>query len=455
MTPTSTIKSELKVLARLGVPVLFTQLGIMVVSFADTIMVGDYGTKELAAAAFVNNLFMAVIVILIGFGAGLTPILGALYTRGAHFETGRMLRIGLWLNIFLSLLLTVIMGVLYFFLDSMGQPPHLLPIIRPYYLILLATIPSAGAFNALQQMANSTTHTSLPMWVILISNIFNIIGNYALIYGNWGMPELGLEGAGISTAIARWGGCIALWAAINFARRYSPYRQGLHHGQWSRKGVKDIIAKSVPVMVQSGAEAAAWSMGAVVCGWFGELQLAAYQVTNIMSQIGFLTYLSISTAVAIRVANKMGESNYGSLRLTAYTGLGLNLVFAIAASALFIFCSHGVFRIFTPDEDVIAGAMTLILPLVIYQLFDAMQVTLCNALRGTGFVQPLLWISLGAYLMIGLPTMLYFASGLNLGARGVYFSYAVMLVAASASYWWFFERRVRKLTIGKKLGTLP
>ena len=98
-------KEEYKSLLRLGAPVLVAQIGIIVVSFADTMMVGDYGTRELAAAAFVNNFFMVPVVMLIGFASGVTPLVGALFGRKDNFGTGRMLRASLCVNIVMALLL--------------------------------------------------------------------------------------------------------------------------------------------------------------------------------------------------------------------------------------------------------------------------------------------------------------------------------------------------------------
>ena len=128
-------KTEYKNLWRLGLPVLITQVGIIVVSFADTMMVGAYGTNELAAAAFVNSIFLVAIVMQIGFAAGMTPLIGALYSRKENNEVGVTLRGGLQINIFVSLAFTAIMASLYFFLDRFGQPEELLPLIRRYYLM--------------------------------------------------------------------------------------------------------------------------------------------------------------------------------------------------------------------------------------------------------------------------------------------------------------------------------
>ena len=132
-------KDEYVRLVKLGTPVLVTQLGIIVVNFADTMMVGRYGTNELAAAAFVNSLFVVLTVMQIGFASGLTPLIGALFGNGQLKEAGRFLRGGLQMNIIVSLVFTVVMGGVYFFLDCFGQKEELLPLIRDYYLLILSS----------------------------------------------------------------------------------------------------------------------------------------------------------------------------------------------------------------------------------------------------------------------------------------------------------------------------
>ncbi len=192
-----------KSLIRIGFPVLVTQLGVITVSFADTMMVGAYGLDELAASAFVNSLFMVAIVMLMGFAGGVTPLIGALYGKGDHQEGGIMLRASLQVNIIMALAFTAIMGAIYFFLDYFGQDPEILPVAKEYYLIVLATLIPMAVFNCFQQTANGTTDTATPMWIILGADVVNIAGNYLLIFGKFGFPEMGLVGAGISTLTAR------------------------------------------------------------------------------------------------------------------------------------------------------------------------------------------------------------------------------------------------------------
>lgn len=435
--------TEMGALLKLGAPILLTQVGVIVVSFADTMMVGAYSTEALAAAAFVNNLFMVPMVMLMGFAAGLTPIIGSLFTRRRHADVGRTLAAGLRLNILMMIILLFVMAILYFFLDKMGQPEELLPSIRSYYLIVLASMLPAPFFNACHQCANAVTDTAMPMWIIIGANILNILGNWLLIFGHVGLPELGLEGAGLATLVARFAATMAILHIVRHSHRYKPYAAGLNI-KGSRPLTRRILSTSMPVMLQNGAEVLIWAFGAIVCGWYGKIELAAYQITNTMSQIGFMAYLSFAIAVSIRVANKMGLRDYSGIHLTAHTGLTLNLMLAVAACLIFYFFSHPLLKAFTPDESVITVALALILPLIFYQIFDASQITFSNAVRGTGIVWPLLTVSVLSYLIVGVPSMLALARGAALQSVGVYWSFCIMLVTATAAYFYYFKSIMRR-----------
>ncbi len=438
-------RAEYKTLFRLGIPVLVTQLGIIVVSFADTMMVGAYGVDELAAAAFVNSLFVIPVVMQIGFAQGLTPLIGALFGRGENEETGATLHAGLQINVAVSLVLTLMMGILYFFLDCFGQPQEILPLVREYYLIILATMLPLMVFNTFQQTCNGVNDTSMPMWMILGSNILNIAGNWLLIFGNLGAPELGLTGAGLSTLVARYAGTIGIIILFFRANRYKPYLPGFRMRKPLGNIRKTVWLTSYPVMIQSGVECLLWSMGAVVSGWFGKIQLAAYQVVNTMAQLGFMTFISFGTATSIRVANFTGLNDLrGVTRITA-AGLHLNILLSTFASLIFLFGGKWLIGCFTPDTRVIASALTLIAPLLIYQYMDAIQITYCNAIRGTSRVKPLLWISTISYIVIGIPVLLLFAKTLQGGNIGVYYSFDVALFAASLLATLIFYHIVKKM----------
>lgn len=269
--------------------------------------------------------------------------------------------------------------------------------------------------------------------MILCANAINIAGNYIFIYGNFGMPELGLVGAGLSTMTARYISMVGILSFIFVSRRYRKYvseRNNSTSVQNHETRMK-IWRTSYPLMIQSGIECFLWSFGTIVSGWFGKLQLASYQVVNTISQLGFMTYISFGIATSIRVANYTGLRDLtGVYRITS-AGLRLNLLLATIASSIFIFGGSHLISVFTPDQDVVTIALTLIPPMVLYQYADAYQLTYVNALRGTSHVKPLLWISIVSYLIVGVPFLLFLAKGLNLGNLGVYYSFSGALIVAS------------------------
>lgn len=436
---------EYRSLVRLGIPVLVTQLCVITVSFADTLMVGSYGLDELAASAFVNSVMLVPIVMLIGFAGGVTPLIGALYSQKNDFRIGHTFRASLKLNSALAAVFTLIMGTGYFFLDKMGQEPELLPLIRPYYLEILATMIPAALFNCCQQTANGTTDTATPMWVILGVNALNILGNYLLIFGHWGFPELGLRGAGLSTLISRIAGVIAIYLLLYYRPRYRRYREGLRSRASCREEIRRLWHTSYPVMLQSGIECLLWTVGAVVSGWFGKVQLAAYQIINTIGQLGFMIYMSIGVAVSVRVANFTGLGDVAGIRRITRAGLHILLLMATLASVLFLSCTAGMISLFNDTEAVIVSGSALVVPLVLYQYCDAVQLCYANAQRGTSFARPLMWAAIISYVVVGIPVLMLFAVGFDLGNVGVYYSFSVALLSAAVLLRYWYSQTLRRL----------
>lgn len=444
LTPETYLQSYAS-LFKLGTPVLLTQLGIIAVSFADTMMVGAYGLNELAAAAFVNSLFIVVIVMLFGFSGGITPLIGALYGRGDHKEGGTMLRASLQVNVMVAIAFTVIMVGIYFVLDKFGQDPDLLPLARKYFLIILPSLIPLAIFNCFQQTANGTTDTATPMWMILGSDVLNIAGNYFLIFGKCGFPELGLAGAGISTLVARICSCLGIVAVFAFRNRYKVYWRALLHDHCGAERRRRLWITSYPLMIQSGIECGLWSVGAVVSGWFGKVQLASYQVMNTIAQLGYMTYMGFGIATSIRVANFTGVGDIPGIRQITKAGLHMVMTLATLASLVFLFFTEPMVHLFTPEHEVAMQAILLIIPLILYQYSDGFQLTYVNALRGTSDVKPLLWISVVSYIVVGIPLMLFMAVTLDMETMGVYYSFSGALLTASVLLIWAYRRVLRRM----------
>lgn len=434
---------------RLAFPVLVSQIGTILVGFADNIMVGRYNTESLASASFVVNVFNIATLCCMGFSYGLTPLIGLLFPKKRYLEIGRTLKAGVIANIIVGMFLTAIMGVLYFFLGDMGQPEELLPLIRPYYLIFLASLLPISIFNAFAQWSFAIKNTAMPMWILLACNAVNIVGNYMLIYGSWGAPELGLTGAGLSTLCARVLASVAIMAIFFLKPSNMQYRigfigKGLHI---SRGLMGKVVKTSWPVALQMACETAAFSTCAIFAGWIGTVALASFQIIVVISSLGFCVYYSIGTAIAVLVANEVGTKSLYACRRVAYDGYAVMLLFVVIATCVFIFLSRQLMGAFTDDAVVLAAAQSLVVPLVIYQLGDATQVTFANALRGTSHVMPMLWIAFFSYVVVGLSATWLLAFPVGLGTYGIVLSFSVSLFMAAGLFLRSFLKVTRRVMV--------
>lgn len=430
---------------RLGLPILVGQAGIVVLVFADTAMVGHYDTDSLAAASFVNNLFNMAMFTIMGFALGMTPLLGAQYGRGEKNVMGAMLRSGVVANVVFTLVVMAIMTAVYFNLHRMGQPPQLLPLIRPYFLLYLIGLVPMSLFNVFAQWSYARGDSQLPMWIMLGANMLNILGNWLLIYGHLGLPELGLFGAGLSTLASRVAGPAVLLGVFFMSRRYKVYSGGYRHAAVSLRSLRPVVMCGFPVAMQMACESGSFSISAVMAGWLpqGDICLAAYQVIVVTGTLGFTLYYSVGTAVSVLVANQAGGGSYAGMRSVAWDGYRCLLVMMCCSCLAFILFGRTIMGLFTPDSEVVALAMTLLFPLVLYQVADATQINFANALRGTSHVMPMLWIAFFSYIVVGVPATYLLAFPVGLGLYGIVLSFSVSLCVAAALFLYFFLRATR------------
>ena len=431
---------------RLGFPILIGQLGTIVVAFADTTMVGHYSTEALASASFVNNLFNVIVFASLGFAYGLTPLAGALFGRGENRQIGTLMRSAVMVNLVFALVLTAIMTAVYLNVDRLGQPHELLPIIRPYYLTVMAGLIPLALFNIFAQWSYAVNRTRMPMWIILGCNALNILGNYLLIYGHWGFPELGLLGAGVSTLVARIMCAAVIIGIFFFSRRFAEYRRGFAESRIDRSSASVIIKTSLPVSLQMIFESGSFTMAAIMAGWIDKISLASFQVIVILGTLGFCVYYSMAAAVSVLVSNASGVGDQRLMRQTSFAGYRIMLVLATLSSATFVVAGPAVMHLFTDDPRVVALSLTLIVPLVLYQYGDATQITFANALRGTSNVMPMVWISFVSYVVVGIPATWILGFPMDLGIYGIILSFSVSLFLAAALFLWCFMRTTKERT---------
>ena len=429
----------------LGVPIIIGQLGNLILNFADTLMIGHHSTEELAAAAFVNNMFTLVIIFAIGFTYAVTALVGTLYGQEKTHRIGELMKSAVAANTCMAVFLSVIMTALYLNVHRLGQPEELLPLIRPYFLIQLVSLPFVCWFNTFRQFTDGITDTKVAMWILVSGNVMNIFGNWILIYGHLGIPEMGLIGAGLSTMISRIVMAIVMAGVFFFGRKYREYRKGWRLGHTNRTDFRQITVLGLPLALQMGMEAAAFSLSSLMVGWFGTTSLAAHQVMLTISQLGYMIYYGLAAAVAVRISNFMGQRDYTSVRRTATAGIHLVFLLALSTSVPVFLCRHIIGGLFTDNADVISMVSMTIVPFMIYQFGDGMQCNYANALRGIAVVRPLTWIAFIAFFVVSLPLGYFFGVVMDYRLLGVWYAFPFGLTTAGILYYVYYQKGLKRI----------
>ncbi len=195
-----------------------------------------------------------------------------------------------------------------------------------------------------------------------------------------------------------------------------------------------VVRTSWPVALQMTFETGAFSLCAVFAGWIGTVSLAAFQIVLVVGTLGFCIYYSVGTAIAVLTANEAGRGLGPACRRPAFDGYVVMLFFMCLSSLAFVLFARPLMGLFTEDEQVLSVAVSLLFPLVLYQLGDATQITFANALRGTAKVMPMLWIAFVSYVLVGLPSTWLLAFPAGLGVYGIELSFSVSLFLAGGLF---------------------
>ena len=428
-------------LLRLAIPIIIGQLGGIITGLADTIMVGQHSTAELAASSFVNNVLNTFIIFGTGFSFALTPLVGENLARQKRYVVAAWLKNGLVANLLLSLILMVVLTVIYFNVEHFGQPAELMPLIKPYFLISMISIIFVMLANSFRQFVEGITNPSVSMWILVSGNLLNIVGNYILIYGKCGFPEMGLMGAGYSTLISRIAMLVMFVMVFLFRPSYKQYRRGFMRMWVLPNRLMRVTKLGVPIALQQGLEAATFSLTAIMVGWIGSLELAAHQVVIAISTISFTTYLGLGSATAIRTSFYKGAKDWQQVRKTTVAGIHLGVIVStLTCLGLFLFRNQISF-VFSDDPKV-ASIVILLLPiLMLYQYVDGAQIVLANALRGLSDVKSIMWISFVTNFLIAIPAGYILGFPLGMGIEGIWLAYPIGFVFSVA----LLGLRARKL----------
>lgn len=446
--------SHLFPIIRLSIPLIIGQLGVIVQQFADTAMVGHYGTAELSAAGFVGTVFNMVIFFLLGVSYSTTPVVGSFFGRGDMSRASGTLRESLLVNLCTALLVMLPLAWLYLNIGVLRQPSALLPIARPYFLTLLFSLPFLSLFNTFKQFADALGQTRLPMWVMLAANALNILLNLPLIFGvpALGIPALGLFGAGLATLASRVFMAVAMGLLV-FRHRAFRAVVGVP-GQVTRRGVGRLWLIGLPISLQLCLETASFNVCGIFMGWIGTVPLAAHQVMCTISTLCFQVVYGIGAAAAVRVSQFAGREEWDEVRRVATAAFALAFCCVVLLSSGIVAGISPLTALFTTSPEVASMVVALLVPFVFYQLGDCLQIIFANVLRGIARVRSMMLSAFVAYMLVSIPLSYVFAFPLGGGAVGVWWGIPFGLTTAGVLFLHEFRKALREYRAadGKRQG---
>lgn len=430
---------KIREILRIGLPIMLGQACVIILAFADNIMIGWHSVDELAASSFVNNVMNLFILTELGFAAGMTPMIGADNGTGNIKGIGITVKNGLMTNGIIGGISIILLTIIYFCLDHFGQAPELMPYIKPYFAIIGISTLFALGFNVLKQFTDGICRPMISMTLLMIGNLLNIFGNWVLIYGKLGFPEMGLTGAGISTLVSR---ALILFVFVVFifkSKKMNEYARAIKEALLSRGEMKTVFKMGYPVGIQMALESSTFTFAAVMAGWLGVIQLAAHQVVITISQLFFLMMQGLSFAVSILVSNAFGRKDLGSVREYARKGYFMTLGISVTLSALLYCFRYQAAGIFTDSPEVSAMAVSLFFLLFAYQFGDGLQLCFANVLRGIQDVKPIMYAAFVSYYLIAIPSAYVLGFKTSLGIHGIWLGFPIGLTLAGI----FFYARYR------------
>ena len=446
----SRYKEQYKSNLLLALPVILTQLGQILTQFADNIMVGRYGGDNpvpLAAVSFGGAVFFIVFIAPIGITLGMTPLVGERYARGEHRKSAALLQNGILFYTLLGIGMTILQFSIIPLMYHLGQPAEVVEMAIPYYRMLACSMPFVMLFFAFKQFLEGVGNTKVEMTVTIISNIVNFCLNWMFIYGNMGFPEMGAEGAGLATLLARVIAPILMITYFLRKVRYRAYLSGFSLLNCSWKTIRQLLNMGVPIASQMFMGSSAFIGTSIMMGWLGTVTMSASHITMTLGNCVFMIVLSIGAATTIRVSHCYGARNISELSLAAKASYHLVLAWNFIAAIAIISLRHYIPLLFTTNTEVAALASHLLIFIALFQLSDGIQNVSVGILRGIQDVKIIAPIAFISYWILNLPIGYLLGFKLNMGAEGLILGFTFGLSTAAVLLIIRIRRSVKRLYI--------
>lgn len=439
-----TYSIELKQSLRIGLPIMIGQLSYMLIQITDNLMIGHYGVVSLAAASFANSIFSFFLVFAVAALQFTSTTVSKAFGAQRFGECAEAFRVSLTLGGTLGVLMLSLLFLLLPFIDQFSQPPEVVLEAGPYLSMLSFSLIPLCLFHGSKQFSESVGLVWIPFYVQLLSIALNAFFNWIFIFGNWGAPELGLFGAGVSTLFVRFMSFVFLFAIILKKSQFERYRPQKWIGAVNQKLLKTSIRLGFPSGLQGLFEVGVFAIAGIMIGWIGAAALAAHQIALSLASATFMVALGLGAAGNIRVSHALGRNDLKSARRIGLGIFGFISVFMLLMALLFYFFRLEIAKAFVADDfEVQALAAKLLILAAVFQVFDGLQVTAISCLRGLEDVKIPTWITFSIYWLIGLPLCYVLGFSLKLGAVGVWIGFAIILFAIALILCLRFWRQTR------------
>jgi len=432
---------EIAATLRLGVPVVFGQVGIMAMQLVDTALVGRLGPEAIGAVGVGSAVFFVVFLFGIGLLAGLDRVVSFDWGAGRVDRCRRSMVQGVLLALGAGTVLTALLVLLAGRLEDFGVPAAMAAPARAYLRVLALSVPFSLVYTAMRQTLQATGDTTAAAVIAIAANLVNLLANLGLVFGRFGLPALGVVGSGWATVASRASMVLALTVYAGFTPVGAPRGLSLRP---DRGLLRDLLALGLPAGLQYGVETAVFTATTLLVSRLGAVPLAAHQVVMLVASFTFQIPLGMASAGAVRVGQALGAGDGAGARRAGWTAVGLGVGLMALSACVLLLAAAPIAGAFSPDAEVVGLAANLLAIAGMFQIFDGAQVTFTGVLRGAGDTRTAMWANLGGHWLVGLPLGWTLCFRRGAGAAGMWLGLAAGLAGVATLLLFAWRRRIAR-----------
>ncbi|MEM7222649.1 MAG: MATE family efflux transporter [Pseudomonadota bacterium] len=434
---------------RLAVPLILAQLAHVAITTTDVLMMGWLGPEAVAAGSLGTHLYFPVFLLGLGVVAAVGPMTAQALGARQRGQIPDIFRQGL----LISAVMGVVFGSVLWWGEAIllvfGQQAETAAAAQSYLRAALWGLAPSFALVVLRNFLAAHSRPRAIMVVMILGVCFNALADYALMFGHFGFPALGVVGAGLASSLVNGWMFLALLAVAVVHREFRPYR--LLAGPWrpNLSLIREVLAIGIPIGLGILAESSLFAATALLMGLIGTTALAANAIALQCMSVAFMIPLGFSQAATVRVGLAAGAGDRAGLARAGWSALGLGLLLSALPVTLFLVVPRFLATLFLdPGQSVnlpVIETIVLLLGIAaLFQVFDGIQIIAAGALRGLKDTRVPMWIALFGYWVVGFSCSLLLGFGLGLEVIGIWSGVALGLaVTAGLLVWRFYVLSAR------------